>query len=256
MRSLLAFIKKEFMEQARSGRLILLGILFILLGIMNPAVAKLTPWLMEMLADSMAESGLVFTAVDVNALDSWTQFFKNVPIGLIAFALLESGIFTREYQSGTLVLSLTKGLERPKVVIAKAFVLAVLWTAFYWLCAGITYAYNAYFWDNAVARSLPLSLTCWWVFGLWIAALTVIFSTLSKTNVGVLAGTGGMVLACLLLGFLPKLGKCLPTLLTDGTSLIYGVEEAHAYTPPLIVAAVLTSACFALSVPLFNRKQL
>ena len=43
MKSLLAFIKKETMEQFRSGRLMILGILFVLLGVMNPAVAKITP---------------------------------------------------------------------------------------------------------------------------------------------------------------------------------------------------------------------
>lgn len=36
-------MKKEWMEQVRSGRLLILVIIFILLGIMNPAVAKLTP---------------------------------------------------------------------------------------------------------------------------------------------------------------------------------------------------------------------
>ena len=35
MKSLLAFIKKETMEQFRSGRLMILGILFVLLGVMN-----------------------------------------------------------------------------------------------------------------------------------------------------------------------------------------------------------------------------
>ena len=45
MKSLIAFIKKEWMEQVRSGRLLILLILFTLFGIMNPAIAKLTPWM-------------------------------------------------------------------------------------------------------------------------------------------------------------------------------------------------------------------
>lgn len=126
MRSLIAFIKKEFTEQLRSGRLIILGLLFVLFGIMNPAIAKLTPWLLETMADSLAESGMIITDVKVSAMDSWMQFFKNMPMGLIAFVLLESSIFTKEYTSGTLVLSLTKGLERYKVVISKALVLACI----------------------------------------------------------------------------------------------------------------------------------
>ena len=51
---MIAFWKKEWLEQLRSGKLIILGILFVLFGIMNPAVAKLTPWLLEAMADSLA----------------------------------------------------------------------------------------------------------------------------------------------------------------------------------------------------------
>ena len=158
MRSLIAFMKKEMTEQIRSSRVLVLGILFVLFGIMNPAVAKLTPWLLEMMADSLAESGMTITQVTVTAMDSWVQFFKNMPMALIAFVLLESSIFTKEYQTGTLLLSLTKGLARYKVVVAKTAVLTVLWTVCYWLCFGITYGYNAYFWDNSVAQNLVFSV--------------------------------------------------------------------------------------------------
>ena len=168
MSSLITFIKKEFTEQLRSGRLIILGLLFVLFGIMNPAIAKLTPWLLETMADSLAESGMIITDVKVSAMDSWVQFFKNMPMGLIAFVLLESSIFTKEYTSGTLVLSLTKGLERYKVVISKALVLTVLWSLGYWLCFGITYGYNAYFWDNSIAQNLVFSVVCWWLFGMMV----------------------------------------------------------------------------------------
>ncbi|MBR5962423.1 MAG: ABC transporter permease subunit [Clostridia bacterium] len=256
MKSLLAFIRKEMLEQRRSGKLIILGILFAVLGIMSPAIAKLTPWLMEMMVDTLAGNGLVFTPVSVSAMDSWTQFFKNMPIGLIAFVLIESSIFTREYQTGTLVLSLTKGLERYKVVAAKTVVLAFLWTISYWLCVGITYGYTAFFWDNAIAQHLLFSLTCWWVFGLLAVALMVLFSAMAKSNTGVLAGTGSVVLGCYLLSFFSRLKKIMPTMLMDGTSLIYGMAEPKAYTVPLIIAAVMIPVCIAVSVSVFNRKQL
>ena len=60
MKTFLAFMKKEMMEQRRSGKLIILCILFMLLGIMNPALAKMIPWLLEMMADTLAGSGIVF----------------------------------------------------------------------------------------------------------------------------------------------------------------------------------------------------
>ncbi|MBQ8398929.1 MAG: ABC transporter permease subunit, partial [Clostridia bacterium] len=253
MRSLFAFIKKEFTEQFRSGRLIILGLLFVLFGIMNPAIAKLTPWLLETMADSLAESGMIITDVKVSALDSWVQFFKNMPMGLIAFVLLESSIFTKEYTSGTLVLSLTKGLECYKVVVSKALVLTVLWSLGYWLCFGITYGYTAYFWDNSIAQNLVLSVVCWWLFGMMVVALMVLFSTVAMSNTGVLLGTGGVVLVSYLIGLLPKCNKYLPTFLTDGNSLIYGLVETKTYMPSLVIAVATGVICFAISIPIFNK---
>jgi ABC-2 type transport system permease protein len=253
---MIAFLKKELLEQIRSGKLLFLGILFVLFGVMNPAVAKLTPWLLETLADSMAEGGMTITIGEVTALDSWVQFFKNIPMALIAFVLMEGSIFTREYSSGTLLLSLTKGFARYKVVATKALVLTALWSLGYWLCFGITYGYNAYFWDNSVAQDLLFSVLCWWLFGLWVIALLVLFSSLAKENTGVLLGTGGVVLTCSLFSFIPKVQKFLPTQLTDGNSLIYGAIEMDKYVPALVIAGAMTLVCFVASIPIFNKKQL
>ena len=253
---MIPFLKKEILEQLRSGKLMILSILFVLFGIMNPATAKLTPWLLEMMADSMAQGGMTITAADPTALDSWMQFYKNIPMALIAFILMESNIFTREYQSGTMLLSLTKGLSRYKVVIAKSLVLILLWTLGYWLCFGITYGYNAYFWDNSIAKNLITSVVYWWVFGLWVIGLVILFSTLSNENTGVLVGTGGIVLVSSLLSFFPKLSNYLPTSLSDGNSLIYGLVDADKYTTAFVIAAVTGLTCIALSIPIFNKKQL
>ena len=244
------------MEQFRFGKLLFLGILFVLFGIMNPAVAKLTPWLLEVMADSLAQSGMTVTQVTVSAMDSWVQFFKNIPMALIAFILLEGSIFTTEYRSGTLVLSLTKGLPRYQVVLSKAAVLTALWTAGYWMCFGITYGYNAYFWDNNIARNLLFSVVCWWMLGMWVVCLTVFFSTVSNANTGVFLGTGGMVLVCYLLGLFPKVGKFMPTLLCDGNSLIYGLKESKDYIVALVIAGIMCIGCLTTAVALFNRKQL
>lgn len=254
MKSLLAFIKKELTEQVRSGKLVFLTILFVLFGIMNPAVAKLTPWLLEMMADTLAESGMTVTSVTVSAMDSWIQFFKNMPMGLLVFILMESSIFTREYQSGTLVLSLTKGLDRYKVVISKTVILLTFWTLDYWICFGITYGYNAYFWDNSIAENLLFSAICWWIFGLWVTFVMVLFSVIGTSNTGVLVGTGSVVLAIYLLGLFPKCKEYVPTRLMDGNSLIYGIVETQTYMTPIIITIVFSVICFGISFPIFNKK--
>ena len=256
MKSLLAFMKKEYFESARTGKIIILILLFVLFGIMNPAIAKLTPWMMEMLSDTIAESGLAVTNVQVDAMTSWTQFFKNIPIALIAFVLIFSDIFTKEYKSGTLLLVLTKGLSRYKVVLAKTVLLLSLWTFGYGLCYAITYGYNAYFWDNGIAQNLFLAAANWWLFGVWVICLIVLFSTLLKNNTEVSLCTGGIVLLMYLLSIIPKAKVYSPTMLLDANSLLIGAEDVDTYITAIIIAAVFGVICIAVSIPVMNKKQL
>lgn len=256
MKSLIAFMKKEWMEQVRSGRFMILGIVFVLFGIMNPAVAKLTPWMLELMADSLAESGMQVTTVEVDAMTSWVQFFKNIPMGLIVFVLMQSSIFTKEYESGTLVLALTKGLKRRNVVFAKTLMLTVLWTLYYWICYGVTYVYNAYFWDNSIASNLTFSAVCWWVFGLWTIALLVLFSTLTDTGSLALLGTGVVAVGAYLIGLLPKVKEYSPALLMDGNSLIYGLAKPEDYGVAMVVTVVFGLVCLGLSVPVLDKKRI
>lgn len=73
------FYKKEFLEQLRSGKVMLLGTLCCLFGIMNPATAKLLPRLLVMMSEQLAENGMHITEIQVDALTSWTQFLKIYP---------------------------------------------------------------------------------------------------------------------------------------------------------------------------------
>lgn len=256
MKSLLAFMKKEYLEAARTGKIVILLLLFVLFGIMSPAIAKLTPWMMETLSDSMAESGLIVTNIQVDALTSWTQFFKNIPIALIAFVLIFSDIFTKEYKSGTLLLVLTKGLSRYKVVLAKAVLLLLLWTVGYGICFGITYGYNAYFWDNSIINNLLFSVTIWWLFGVWVICLIVLFSSLLQNNAGVILCVGGTVLLSYLLSIIPKVKAYSPTVLINTNSILTGVEEIDAYVKAIVITVFLCIVCVAVSIPIVNKRQL
>jgi len=256
MKAFFAFFKKEVLESARSGKLLFLTLLFCAFGIMNPAIAKFTPWLLEIMADELAGSGMTVTEVTVDALTSWTQFFKNIPMALIAFVLMYGGIFTKEYESGTLVLMLTKGLARRKVVLAKALLLFSLWTLGYFLCFGITYVYNDYFWDNSIAKNLMPAVVNQWLFGAWIIALTVLFSVVAKSSASVLLGTGAGALAAYLLSLLPKVKPYSPASLMNSAGLLSGAENAGDYTEAVIVTTVLCIAFIAVSIPIFNKKEI
>lgn len=256
MKGLTAFFGKEWMDAARTGKLFIVILLFALFGVMNPGIAKLTPWMLELFAETMADSGLILTGVEVDAMTSWAQFFKNLPIALIAFILLFSDIFTREYKSGTLLLLLTKGLSRCRVVLAKTALLLLLWTLGYGLLFGITYGYNAYFWDNSIAHNLFFAVTLWWLFGVWVICLIVLSSSVLQNNTGVCLFTGGVVLLAYLARILPGVKAYSPAMLLDAGSLLSGTAGTGEYTKAVMITIVFSVMCVAVSVPVMNRKQL
>lgn len=251
-----AFLKKEWMEWWRTGRFMVLLLIFVLFGIMNPAMAKLTPWLMETISESLADAGFVTTAVSVDAMTSWVQFYKNIPVALIVFVLISSGNFTAEYEKGTLIPVVTRGLARWKILAAKAVFLLGVWTALYVICFGITYGYNAYFWDNGVAGNLLFALVCTWMFGVWVTALLIFFSAVSKTGSQVLLGTGGVALGVYLLDMFPKLDAFLPAKLMKGLELLQRVGGPEDFYASMAAAGVMVLLCMGLAALGFDRRQL
>ena len=256
MKTLLAVLKKEWMETVRSGTLAILVMLSVLFGIMNPAIAKLTPWMMELLSDSLSKNGLSVGTITVDALTSWTQFFKNIPLLLVVLILIYSSIFTREYQSGTLIPILTKGLPRHKIVLAKFILVLAVWTLCYWLCFLVTYGYNAFYWNNRSVSFLFSAALHWWLFGAGIISMMVFFSTLSSGSTGVLLGTGGYAAAAYTVGLFPRIKEYSPVMLANSAQLVTASAKPDDYIKAVLVTVLLGAFCIAAAVPLFNRKQL
>lgn len=237
MRPLTAFIKKEWMELFRSGKLTILLILFILFGIMSPALAKLTPILYEMLAENMKEQGITISQTEVTALTSWMQYFKNAFMELIVLVCMFSGIMTNEYQKGTLIPMYTRGLSRGNVLFAKFFTTVTVWTLCYYLCFGITYAYNAYFWDNSIVSHLTLSIFCLYLLGIWL--LTVIFasSALFSSGASVMLAAGTIFAGLYFISLIPKISKYLPVRLLNAGELVTKT--------PLAGSALTVDTCYS-----------
>lgn len=251
MKPLTAFIKKEWMEMFRNGKLTILLILFILFGIMSPALAKLTPALYEMLAETMKEQGITISQMEVTALTSWMQYFKNAFMELIVLVCMFSGILTNEYQKGTLIPMYTRGLSRSNVLFAKFLTTVIVWTLCYYLCFGITYAYNAYFWDNSIVYNLSLSVFCLYLLGIWLITIIFAVSALLSSGAAVMLATGGIFAALYFMSLIPKISKYLPVRLLNAGELVTKTSSA-ATSSVLTVDTCYPAIAVTLILCLFN----
>lgn len=256
MKSMIAFTKKEFTEQIRSGKLYIVGILFLLFGIMNPAMAKLTPWIMEMAAESLKDTGLTVQAVDVNDLSSWSQFFKNISTFMIIFLILYAGILANEYQRGTLINMVTKGLSRVTVLGAKFVSIFSVWTLAYWLGYGVTFAYNAYFWGNEASVNVLFAAFCYYLYGVLFITMLMLGSVIAKTNTGAILFTGAGYILFMALDFIGKIKEYNPIRLGEGFNIITGAEEPEYYIKAIVVMALLSVIAYVIGIFAFNRKNL
>ena len=255
MKSFIAFLKKEMIENVRNERFLFVAVIFVAMGIMNPALAKLTPLLMELLSEELAETGMTLTKIEVDAMTSWGQFYKNIPMALIAFVLLFGNTLTKEYESGNLILIITKGVSRYKILVVKSAIMLLSWTVGYWISYAITYVCNAYFWDNGIASNLLLSAGNWWLFGIFVISLTVLFSVINKNYVFVLLETGGVVVFFYLVSLIPKCARFLPTALMNPSQLLVGAQGLEYALPSIIIVSAVSIAMLIASIPIFNKKS-
>ena len=191
MKQLITLMKMEFTELFRGGKAAVLLVVFVIFGILNPALAKLTPWMLNLMSQTLAEQGVTIGAITVDAMTAWTQYFKNLFMEYILVLALFCGTLTAECQSGALVPLLAKGLPRWKIIAAKFLVLLACWSVCYYLTFGVTLGYSTYFWDNSIARYLGFAAFCAYLLGIWLLSLVLLFSAFLKSGLIFRTSSGG-----------------------------------------------------------------
>ena len=256
MRQLTLLLKKELLELVRTKKAMVLLIVFGIFGIMNPALAKLTPWMLSLMGQSLAEQGITIGAISVDALTAWTQYFKNLMMEYILILAMFSGTFAQEYQSGTLINLLTKGVSRGKVAVSKLLAVELAWTVCYWLTFLITLGYTAYFWENALPSGIWLAAVCAYMMGVWLLSLELSFASALSSGMYALLLTGGVYAVFIALSMLPDLTRFLPSHLGDGLGLVTGDMKVSDILPALWVSVALTAVQSALCMAGIRKKQL
>lgn len=254
MKSFIAFTKKEFTENIRTYKFFIMITVFILLGLMNPITAKITPQLLK----SLMPEGINITITEPTALDSWGQFFKNVPqMGLIVLVIIFSGIMSNEFSRGTLINMLTKGLSRSIVILSKFAMSTIIWTLGYMICFAISYAYTIYFWSSDNVHNLVLSVFCLWLFGVLLLAIVIFGGVLFKNNYGGMLFTGGFVTVSLLLNIAPAIQKVNPiSLVSKNMDLLTNKMEVSDIILPIVICLIATFIFISSSIAIFNKKSI
>lgn len=254
MKNLYYFTKKELFECWRTSRLLIMVIIFLILGLMNPLLAKLTPEIVKMtIGEIMAN-----TIPEPTSIDSWTQFYKNLTqIGLIVIALMFSGVVSNEIGRGTLINLVTKGLRRWVIIVGKITSLLLQWTICLVLAFLITWGYTAYYFPDDKSPHIFLAVLPLWIFGLLLLSFILLASTIARNNYEGLLITGGGIVLLVILNLFDKMKHYNPiSLVTQNLFLLKKSAAFQDYLPAMLISIILAIAVIILSVLIFNRKKL
>ncbi len=254
MKAYIAFVKKEILEQIRTSKLLILVVVFLAFGIISPLLAKLTPEIFKMIP----MEGISITIPEPTALDSYGQFFKNVnQMGIVILILMFGNTLSNEISRGTLINMLTKGLSRSTVIAAKFTANAGLWTLAYAVSFFTMYGYTVYLFPNDSLQQVFVSVGCVWLFGVFLIALIILGTTITKGNYGGILFTLLVIASFFFVGIIPKVSRCLPlSLVTENMSLINGSLKISELYVPILITITATIASLWTSSYLFRTKQL
>lgn len=249
------FLRKELREAARTNRLLVIGALFLLLGIISPVTAKYTPELLKAIGTS--QQGVQIIVPTPTIKDAVLQYLKNVAgTGIFAAVLLPMGVVAREKERGTAAFVLTKPLARPAFLVAKFVALLLTLSVGVVLAALATYFYTALLFEPLALGGF-IGCTALILLSLLVyAAFTFLGSTLVSSQLAA-AGIGlGAWAAISLLGVIPNVGQYTPAGLLDPASAL-----ALGTSPPHLAASVLANlalivALIALTWLAFRRQEL
>ena len=249
----LVALRKEWLEQWRTYRLLMVGVVLLVFGLLSPLIAKFTPEIIKLIPNGETIAPLIPTPT---VIDSVTQYIKNISqFGVILALLLSMGAIAREKDKGTAAMMLVKPLPRATFLIAKFTALALMFAAAIAIAGAACYYYT---WLLFSALDVPHWLALnglMLLFVLVYVALTLFCSVVTKSQ----AAAGGLALCLLfilgLAGSIPGLGQYLPgQLLAWGAGLMAG--NADAFWPAFWVSVGIIVLALIGAKLIFERQEL
>lgn len=253
-----AFFRKEFREILKTYKVFVVLPVFLLVGLMSPILAKLTPDIIKSMAGTTPGLEKLVLPPPV-AADAYAQFFKNLnSLATLAVIFTSIGLVVEEKVRGSAVLMMTKPVPRWAFIAGKYLAGAVLIIVSTALAYAACLYYTIILFNDAMPAASAQATLLAAVYFLLILAVTLLASTVSRS----LALSGGIsVAAFMALSILPQVSSFMAryspgALPVMQSQLILGQKAFSDAVPALLITLTLTLGLVGLSIALFRRQEL
>ena len=254
LRSLSVSLRKEWLFQKRTKRLIIVVAVFLLFGMVSPLIAKFTP---ELLANIEGAEQFADLVPEPTVVDAMAQYISNLTqFGFILALLLGMGAVAGEKEKGTAAMILSKPLPRWSFITSKFLGQAAVYFIAFALAAVAAYYYTLYLFEALKIGPYLLANLLLFLWILVFAAVTLLGSTLGRTSGAAAAISAGIGVLALLAGALPKYGVLAP----GGLLSWAGQLAIGAPSPPNAGAAaaaiVVILLCLITSIAVLEQQEI
>lgn len=248
-----ASLRKELLEQARTNRLLILVVVLVAFGLMSPLLAKYTPELLRLIPGAEEFAFLIPTPT---LMDSVGQYVKNVnQFGILLVLLFTMGAVAQEKERGTAAMILVKPVSRSEFLLAKFFTLALIFLAGMLLAGLGAYYYTVILFEEpGFTAWMVLTLLIWLQLLVYIA-LTLLFSTLVRSQAAAAGLSFGVILLFSLLGSFPSLARFLPGQLVNWGVGLFVPGSATGW-PAFWISLFIITACLVMAWIIFERQEI
>ncbi|TCK90609.1 ABC-2 type transport system permease protein [Natranaerovirga hydrolytica] len=244
-----AFFKKELKELIKTHRFLVITVLFIFFAIVSPVTARYINEIIINFGDlDITLPSPVFT-------DAYTQFFSNNTINVIILIILTSGTVVSEKSKGSIMLILSKGLERRKLLLTKTLVYCTFFTFVYWLSVCITYLYTYLLFEEAYTPALLISFGTTWLYGLFLIVVAILMSVISYSFSMAAGLTFGAYIVFNIIASVPYINKYSPAYLSNISNELYLQGTSNDLLTTVFSSLLLITIFLIISVKVFKNQE-
>lgn len=248
-------LRKELLEQWRTRRIVIVGVVFLLFGIGSPLLAKFTPEILRAVGTGLP--GATIELPPPTTADAVGQLAKNVgQLGILIAILLAMGSVAAEKERGTAAFVLAMPAGRGAFLLAKLVALGTTLLVAMAVAAAGAWLYTWLLFEPlSVPGFVALALLLWLEL-LAFAAITFLASTAFASQL-IAGGVGFVALVVLsIVAAFPVVGEWSPVA-ASGVAIDLGLGTIPSSWFPAVagsVACVVLSAVAAWAV--FRRQEL
>jgi ABC-2 type transport system permease protein len=250
----IAALMKELQQQWRTRRVIVVGAVFVVFGMISPLLARFLPEILGSIEEAQQFAELIPEPTIADALG---QYIENLTqFGFILAIVLGMGAVIGEKEKGTAAMILSKPMPRWVFITSKFVAQAVVYVVSFIIAAVSAYYYTYYLFGPPAAAPFLLMNVLLLIWLLVIVAVTLLGSTLGKSTGGAagIAAVGSVII--LILGSIPTIGELMPGALIGWAGQLALPDTPVPNGGALAMALVLIIVALITAVAVFEQQEL